>query len=136
MPSSRQQNWKFVTDNVGNKIEVPFQQWCCHVVMERYTGGGGLSLRLVDADDASSIARATVNLASMSPAADQVFIKNYTENDGVLEALVDAELIADTGRTIQSEYATLNVAQLCPLLEQQWHRFRDDLNERDKHQRR
>lgn len=133
--TQRRQNWAIVEDGQGNPVEVEFLEWRCNVVMERYADGGGLSLRLVDAQDNSSIARATANLRDQELRDDEVLIKDYSENAGVLEAFVAAELMIDTGRTVRSEHATLNTAGLTPLLAQQWHTFRDQLESQKGHER-
>lgn len=135
MTQQRRQNWATVEDGQGNPVEVNFLEWRCHAVMERYADGGGLSLRLIDAEDQSSIARATVNLHDQESSDDEVFIKNYSENAGVLDALIAADLLTDTGRTVRSEHATLNTAGLTTLLKEQWHTFRDQLESSKGHER-
>lgn len=120
--------WSVVDDRDGSPVSVDFQEWRCHVVMERYEQGGGLSLRLVDAEDGASVARATSNLVGFQSEDDEVLIKNYAENTGILGTLVAAGLIEDTGRLVNSEYIDLNIVRLSPHLASQWHQFRDELN--------
>ena len=127
MTQPRPQHWAVVTNSDGTPLTVPFQEWDCHVVMEQYAQGRGLSLRLVDAEDGSSIARATSQLPGMTLPSDEVLIKNYSENAGVLDALTMAGLLTVTGRTVRSGHATLHQARLTPLLADQWERFREDL---------
>ena len=101
-------------------IRVDFDEWQCHVMMERYQDGG-LSLRL--GDDEGPIARATANVPGVSIAEDQVLIKDYSENEGVLQALSNAGLLSDTGRTVPSGDCLLHVAQLSDHVYQQWRAF-------------
>ena len=41
-----------------------------------------------------------------------VFIKNYSENQGILDALVDAGIVKDTGLTMSSGFTKLNICEL------------------------
>lgn len=124
MTRSGIQNWAFIRDADQHPVEVDFQEWRCHVIMQQYAEGAGLCLRLMDAEDGSPIARATVNLTHHALNQNEVLIKNYSENEGVLESLVAAGLIRDTGKTVNSEYATLHVAALTPAIAEQWDHFR------------
>jgi hypothetical protein len=56
---------------------------------------------------------ASVNLAD-EPRLDpnEVFIKNWNENEGVLQALVEAGIVEDTGHTIPTGYVKANVCTL------------------------
>jgi hypothetical protein len=58
------------------------------------------------------VVTASVNVAQTLPAG-HVAVKNYSENRGVLEALVAAGVVTDTGRRIPVGYAH---AHLCRLL--------------------
>lgn len=77
---------------------VSFNGWACRVQKGRY-GNGRLSLQLVDAEDGSPVATASVNIPEAKLAADEVAIKSYGENEGVLPALEAAGIIERTGRT-------------------------------------
>jgi hypothetical protein len=127
MVKSRQRNWAFVNDSSRTPLELKFQDWRCRLVMEQYSDGGGPSLRLVDADDGSSIARVTSKLSEFNPQEDELLIKNYSENEGVLAALVDAGVLTDTGVTVRTEFAELSIARLIPHVAEQWNVFRRNL---------
>lgn len=48
--------------------------------------------------ESGPMARATVNLEGAEPAKDHIFVKNYSENEGMAQALVEAglgEIVAD-----------------------------------------
>jgi len=51
---------------------------------------GRTAIQLCDANDGQPIATATVNLPDEPMAEDEADIKNYSENSGILDALIDA----------------------------------------------
>ena len=91
--------------------EVQFKDWRCRVERRSY-GNGRTALQLVDAVDGSPIARATVNLPEVEMAPDEVAIKSYGENEGLLEALTDAGVIEPTSRVVVTGYVTVPVCRL------------------------
>ena len=124
------QLWHIVNDPTGDPVVVQFGEWNCNVLMERYASGG-LSLRLVDVDDKSSICRATNNLADVPNKRGEILIKNYAEIDGVLDALIETGLFADTHRQIDTGHGQLNILQLSDDVQEQWDKFQDQLPDLD-----
>ena len=57
---------------------------------------------------------ATVNLPGESLEPGFVFIKDYSENEGVLAALEKAGIVKTTGRVVESGFVTIPEAQLRP----------------------
>ncbi len=127
-----QRNWQYINDQEGKPISVNFQDYECHVVMERYQKGE-LSLRLIDAADPCPICRATSNLTDVTPAPDEVFIKDYAENEGVFQTLVAEGLISDTGKTIDTGHSQLNVGRMSQELAMQWQTFKKQLPDSPDH---
>ena len=64
-----------------------FKEWDCDLMLCHY-GNDRLALQLLDAKDHTPVARATVNVPSAELADDEVVIKTYSENEGMLEALL------------------------------------------------
>jgi hypothetical protein len=95
----------------GSRVVVRFAEWECWVLLERYENGRA-ALRLVDVADHSPVARATVNRPDVLLGEDEVLIKDYSENAGILDALERAGVLQRTGQTIASGYAMLIVARL------------------------
>ncbi len=93
-------------------IRVLFNGFACVPRFHRYLEGDGIAIRLVDAEDGSPVATATVNPAVPVPAG-CVAIKDWSENAGMLAACVAAGLVADTGVRIACDRAS---AALCRLL--------------------
>ncbi len=92
---------------------VRFQDWDCVVKMDKYTNGRP-AISLIDANDGGSVSRATVNLPNEVVAANHVFIKDYSENAGMMQALTDAGVVKDTGVKVKCGYTEVSVAELLP----------------------
>jgi len=93
------------------RVVVRFADWNCWVLLERYENRR-VALRLVDVIDGTPVARATVNRPEIALKADEVLIKDYSENAGILDALERAGILRRTDRTVPSGYAALIVARL------------------------
>ena len=76
--------------------------------------GGSKAIYLVDAADGEPVATATVNVEGVSEKLPdrEVLIKDYSENEGMLEALARAGLVEDTGRRVRTGYVAVPVARL------------------------
>lgn len=86
---------------------VMFKDWKCVVTKAEY-GNKATALLLDDAEDGEPIATATVNLTSESIdirkyitsdvlPKNEAYIKTWSENGGLLEALIEAEIVKSTG---------------------------------------
>ena len=73
-------------------MKVKFMEWECDVVYGQY-GNGRTAISLMDAADGSPIATASVNLPDEPLKDKEVAIKDYSENEGMLDALMDAGVI-------------------------------------------
>lgn len=100
---------------------VKFGPYECVAYETRYPSGAGQgpsagskAIYLVDAHDGETVATATVNVEGVSERlpASEVLIKDYSENAGMLDALVGAGLVEDTGRRVPTGYVTVPVARL------------------------
>jgi hypothetical protein len=90
---------------------VTFREWFGLPTFRRYRSGGG-PLGLLDAEDGCPVATATISPTSPLPEG-HVAVKNWSENAGMLEALIAAGIVEDTGRRIPCGYTS---AALCRLL--------------------
>ncbi len=93
-------------------IRVLFNRFACTPTFHRYADGDGIAIRLVDVEDGSPVATATVNSTVPVPVG-CVAIKDWSENAGMLAACLAAGLVADTGVRIRCDFAS---APLCRLL--------------------
>lgn len=93
--------------------QVSFREWTCSVQKRQYDNGRP-ALRLIDAEDGSPIATATVNLPDVDLSKNQVAIKDYSENEGMLDALVAAGVVKPTGQTVRSGFVEVPVCEIMP----------------------
>jgi hypothetical protein len=91
---------------------VKFMRWDCHVIKRQY-GNGRTALVLEDSYDGEPIATCTINLPDEDLADNEVIIKDYSENQGMLDTLISAGIISHPKRHVQSGYI---VAPVCDLL--------------------
>jgi len=74
-------------------MKVKFKEWTCLPIVGRYSNGRK-AINLVDHITYEPIATATVNIEHvMLTSWDHVFIKEYSENEGMTEALIKANII-------------------------------------------
>lgn len=93
----------------GSILQVKFREWDCIVQKARFMRGG-LALMLIDAHDRSPVARATINVEGVQLADDEVIVKDYSENEGMFEALTSAGIVEDTGKRVRLPYGIV-----CPV---------------------
>ena len=72
--------------------QVKFKEWTCIIEQGKYSNGR-LALTLVDSLDGLPVSTATINLPDKHLPSGHVFIKNYSENSGMAEALTKGGII-------------------------------------------
>lgn len=92
---------------------VQFKDWQCRVQMRKYHNGQA-AIQLVDANDGDAICTASVCLPDHAQLPGWVFIKDWSENQGVLDALIAANVIEDTGQRLPSGFVLVAVCKLIP----------------------
>jgi len=101
--------------DIRNFPQVLFKSWLCRVVPTRYTNTGSLALMLKEVDTGEPIATATINMidddaqqqinnSSACPQDIPVYIKDYSENQGMLIALQEAGIVSDVIGYFESGY--------------------------------
>lgn len=104
--------------------QIQFREWKCNIEFDKYANNNRTCLRLVNADPiieddyvsepgTEVIAFATVNISSHELNDDEVIIKDYSENEGMYEALFKAEVVGPVLSYAKSGF-TLN--PVCKLL--------------------
>lgn len=82
-------------------IVVRYRSWNCTLWFGRYANGR-TAIRLMecppDPRDGSPIATATVNLPAEPVESGRVIVKDYGENEGMLNALVEAGVVEPIGQ--------------------------------------
>lgn len=90
---------------------VQFAACRCTALLRSYANGRP-AVVLVHSSDQSPVACATVNLPDVALAADEILVKDYSENQGILAALVAAGIVITTGRTVSCGFAQAHVCRL------------------------
>ena len=99
--------------------KVIYKGWNCNLNKSYYFArpvlaeeSGRVALTLEDADDGEPISTCTVNLPDEPLGEGEVFIKDYSENEGMVEFLVKEGVVERTGREVQSGYISVPVCKL------------------------
>jgi hypothetical protein len=92
---------------------IRFGDWDCVVEKSQYYDGRP-ALILKDVHDGEMVTVATVNLPDVAAGPNEVFIKNYSENEGVLKALLEGGIIKLTGENVNSGFVTIPKVELLP----------------------
>lgn len=81
------------------------------IVPGKYSNGR-LAIKLIDTLDDSPAANATVNISEADLADDEIIIKDWSENEGMLEFFVENGLAEDTGKTIPMGFVVANIVKV------------------------
>lgn len=92
--------------------KVVYKGWNCNLNKSYYEHGKCVVLCLIDADDGEPVSTCTVNLPDEPLGDGEVFIKDYSENEGMVEFLVKEGVVERTGREVQSGYVRIPVCKL------------------------
>lgn len=110
--------------NINKKEKISFQSWNCFLNLGYYGAGGRLAIKLLsDEENADKgvaygepIAVATVNIPEIPLKDNELIIKNYSENEGMLEVLKNSGFITDAKREISTGFVTVHVVEKTPKL--------------------
>ena len=94
---------------------VKFKRWTCSVQKEEYQNNDRISLDLQDVKTGEMVTVATVNVPEEDIEDDEVIIKTYGGNEGIVQALMKAKIISAPIRMIDIGYAKDGGA-VCKLL--------------------
>jgi hypothetical protein len=90
---------------------VNFRGFDCELEFQQYPNGR-TALVLVHGSEREPATVATVNVPEAHLGPDEVLIKNYSENEGLLEALEKAGVVKTTERAVASGFVTVPVCKL------------------------
>lgn len=93
-------------------LSVEYLDEICKIQVGEYNNGGLIALQLID-EWGMPVATCTCN--SLFLEKDEVAIKNWSENYGIYEALLDSNIIEEKHRNIDIGY---NSAPVCRLSEE------------------
>jgi hypothetical protein len=86
-------------------MNVIYKDWKCTISFAKYSNDR-IAIQLFDVEDGQPIATASVNLPDEPMAADEVAIKDYSENEGMFNVLRQADVISDPVRFASSGFIT------------------------------
>jgi len=84
----------------------------CEVYFSKYTNNNRVAIVLQDKETGEPYATASVNVVHADLKPDEVAIKDYSEGEGMLNDLVAAGIVEDTGKTVPSGYVDIPIARL------------------------
>ena len=90
---------------------VIFSGYTCSVQFSHYHDNN-LAIILVDIVDGGPVATATVNIEGVKLASNEVCIKDYSENTGMLMALQAAGIVGRMVKIVRSGFVDVPVVQL------------------------
>lgn len=93
-------------------VEVHFKNWVGFIRAGQYYNGR-IAMQLIDAESHDVIAVATVNVDEIDiDPTNEVIIKNYSENAGMTQSLIDAGIINPPHRFEKMGFVTFEVAKM------------------------
>lgn len=93
-------------------MRVTFKEWDC-IAEGHFYLNGSKAIKLIDKDDHSPVATATVNVVEEKLPEDLIFIKDYSENTGMVKALTMAGIIIPKEiHTVQSGHVWISAYKL------------------------
>ncbi len=101
-------------DPTADRIEFNGVQYILRI--EPYQVGNAIALCLHDETTGMREIVATVNMPHVPLGPNQVLIKDYGENTGMLAALEKAGVVARTGRTVKAGFVSVEVCELLPIV--------------------
>lgn len=104
-------NIQLFEDFLNEEGKIKFKQWTGVIEKGEYSNGR-TALELIDPKNGESILVATVNIPEEEIEKDEVIIKNYSENEGILPVLVKAGVIGEPIRTVQAGFTKAYVCKL------------------------
>ena len=92
-------------------MRVRFKNWNCYLNKRLYNSNG-IALTLADEIDGHTVAVCTVNVPDLPLEADEVVIKDYSENEGMLYALVSAGVVSEPIGYHQQGYVEMPICKV------------------------
>jgi hypothetical protein len=92
-------------------MTIKFKNWNCEPQFLQYSNKR-TAIRLIDSRDGDPIAVATVNLPDEELNDNEVIIKDYSENKGMLQSLQSAGIVSEPLRYIKTGFVKCPVCTL------------------------
>jgi hypothetical protein len=95
----------------NNLEKIKFKQWDCIIQYKKYKNNR-TAICLVDSITFEPIAIATTNIPEVPIKDNEVIIKDYSENEGILETLVNANIISKLGKNVKIGHVKCEICKL------------------------
>ena len=93
------------------ELSTPYGHYTVKPEWGSYHSNGRTALELIDVEDGEVVMVATVNIPDSSIEKDELIIKNYSENEGVLESLQKAGIAGPVLRTVRTGFVSCPVVK-------------------------
>lgn len=93
------------------KLETQYSDYNVIIETGKYRNGR-LALELIDAEDGCPVMTATVNLPEVGLEEDEIIIKNYSENEGVLEFLIKNKITSNPVRWVNNGFVDFPIVKI------------------------
>lgn len=93
-------------------MNVKFKNYNCEIRFSKYVNNNRTAIGLFDTENGENVAIATINMPDEYLKEDEVIIKDYSENEGMLDCLVEAGIISEPIRLARAGYQLANVCKL------------------------
>lgn len=93
-------------------MKVKFKGWDCEVKFAKYQNNNRTAIELVDAEDGLPVAMASINLVNEPMHEEEIAIKDYSENEGMLRCLVKSGVVSEPLRIAQSGFVHIAICKL------------------------
>lgn len=80
------------------------------IKFDRYIDGNSRAIYLLDDEGVYCIA--SVNVPGHVMPDNHVLIKNYSENEGILDVLIEADIIRQTGQVVRTGFVTVDECEI------------------------
>lgn len=96
-----------------NTKTIEFSGYTCRIMWGKY-GNGRLALQLLDDEDWSPVAVASVNLPDVYMAPDEMAVKDWSENEGMLDALMEAGIVEKPHAMVPTGFVMAPICKIKP----------------------
>lgn len=91
---------------------INFKGYRCNIELLKYQTNNRTAIELIDVSG-EPIATATINMPpEIDLKDDEVVIKNYSENEGILDVLISEGIVERTGKTVSHGYVSSEICRL------------------------
>jgi hypothetical protein len=94
-------------------LKMEWHGWDCILQKGRYIDNS-IAILLFDAHDGEPVSKATVAIDGANLKENQIIVKDYSENEGMLDALISIGLVTSVERWIETGYVRVPVCNIDP----------------------